>query len=642
MLSNLLILCFVSSVLGNRVDFLKDFILHQGRSASVVSFVSGSNYDKIKFCKEILLFNEQCAVNLKFQMGKNYETHKLYVADYKHSELLLNEAYKTNNLIYPNRWIIFYDENEISSDIFTNSTENLKMIQEDEYFDNAKRDVEMKYAENNIGINTEVYFVFVEEDVYYVFLVYKLRPQMPLVWEKYGDWSIPSGFDRPHPVSPVAMRRRDLKGYPVVSTAVYLHNQSYEMSQNYIKRDVDTLSKVVYYMSRHLVEWVGGTHVRNTTDSWGYLRPDGTFDGIVRELYDGRSDFSSTVLIMMRSRLSAVEYILPPAPLEANFVFKKPSLAAVTNIYVLPFSRGVWVALCVLMTVAAVTLFAVSFKDEVYNKQGNSSVLQRASLCFHDTLCLVFQQGTAFDPDSISARQILLLGLMSFMFLYTAYSANVVALLQSASSEINNVETLLRSPLGIGAEDVIYNRQIFEKETRPAHRALYVKKGLPQGERFFMTVEEGVRRMREGMFAFHSEPTATFDEVQRTFLEHEKCNLGSIKFTEFLYPYFGIGKTSHIKEVLRIGVIRIAESGVQVRTNRRMMSNPPKCVSGTAMFTAVRLLDILPAVQSMFVLYAVALIVFGLEIYVHRRELRRKTDPDIKDRTPEIQDWPLD
>jgi hypothetical protein len=50
---------------------------------------------------------------------------------------------------------------------------------------------------------------------------------------------------------------------------------------------------------------------------------------------------------------------------------------------------------------------------------------------------------------------------MAFMFLYTAYSANVVALLQSPTNDINSMETLLSSPVACGSQDVVYNREMF-------------------------------------------------------------------------------------------------------------------------------------------------------------------------------------
>lgn len=53
----------------------------------------------------------------------------------------------------------------------------------------------------------------------------------------------------------------------------------------------------MYYMTMHLVEWVNGTRVLNQTGSWGYRQPDGRYDGVVREMQEGRADLSGNVPI---------------------------------------------------------------------------------------------------------------------------------------------------------------------------------------------------------------------------------------------------------------------------------------------------------------------------------------------------------
>jgi hypothetical protein len=55
------------------------------------------------------------------------------------------------------------------------------------------------------------------------------------------------------------------------------------------------------------------------------------------------------------------------------------------------------------------------------------------------------------------------------------------------------------------------------------------------------------------MYAFHVEMTAGFDQIQKTFLEDEKCNLGFIKYMSISFPFLAVSKTTPIKEMLRIG-----------------------------------------------------------------------------------------
>lgn len=47
---------------------------------------------------------------------------------------------------------------------------------------------------------------------------------------------------------------------------------------------------------------------------------------------------------------------------------------------------------------------------------------------------------------------------------------------------------------------------VLQNSTEPIRRALYLQKVAPPGKKDnFMPIEEGVRRLREGLFAFHME-----------------------------------------------------------------------------------------------------------------------------------------
>lgn len=48
-----------------------------------------------------------------------------------------------------------------------------------------------------------------------------------------------------------------------------------------------------------------------------------------------------------------------------------------------------------------------------------------------------------------------------FLFLYTSYAANIVALLQSSSNQIRTLSDLLSSKLELGVEDQPYTRYYF-------------------------------------------------------------------------------------------------------------------------------------------------------------------------------------
>lgn len=63
---------------------------------------------------------------------------------------------------------------------------------------------------------------------------------------------------------------------------------------------------------------------------------------------------------------------------------------------------------------------------------------------------------------------------------------------------------------------------------------------------------------------------------------------------------------------------RIMESGVQSRTVRRILPDAPSCGAGAAMFSAVRLRDVAPALRCLLALCALAATICALEMLAHR------------------------
>lgn len=64
-------------------------------------------------------------------------------------------------------------------------------------------------------------------------------------------------------------------------------------------------------------------------------------------------------------------------------------------------------------------------------------------------------------PRSAASRIIMIVAFTILMFLYTSYSASIVALLQSPSTRIKTLKDLYESRLEIGVDDTVFNRYYF-------------------------------------------------------------------------------------------------------------------------------------------------------------------------------------
>lgn len=140
----------------------------------------------------------------------------------------------------------------------------------------------------------------------------------------------------------------------------------------------------------------------------------------------------------------------------------------------------------------------------------------------------------------------------AMLFLHTSYTASIVALLQSSSNTINTLEELLQSSLNFGVEDTPYHRFWFPAQTEPTRKAIYKQKIIPQGQQpAYMTMDEGVSRLRKGIFAFHAELSPAYKVIEKTFYEHEKCGLKVIDYLNLISPWFAIQKHSPYKELIK-------------------------------------------------------------------------------------------
>lgn len=90
--------------------------------------------------------------------------------------------------------------------------------------------------------------------------------------------------------------------------------------------------------------------------------------------------------------------------------------------------------------------------------------------------------------------------------------------------------------------------------TEPTRKAIYQKKVAPPGKKpNFMPIKDGIKRMRQGLFAFHMETGSGYKLVGETFEEAEKCGLQEIQFLQVVDPWLAIQKNSSYEEHLKIG-----------------------------------------------------------------------------------------
>lgn len=159
----------------------------------------------------------------------------------------------------------------------------------------------------------------------------------------------------------------------------------------------------------------------------------------------------------------------------------------------------------------------------------------------------------------------------------------------------------------------------FQHQTEPTRRAIYEKKVLQKdGSMIMFPLEQGVNRIREGLFAFHMELGAGYKFVSETFFEHEKCTLKELQFYELIDPWYSIQQNSSLKEIIKIALFRVREHGIQARENDHLYTKKPVCQGVGGAFVTVGIVDVKPALLVLLWGFLFSFIIFLAEFFGQR------------------------
>uniref|UniRef100_A0A182M3R5 Ionotropic glutamate receptor C-terminal domain-containing protein n=1 Tax=Anopheles culicifacies TaxID=139723 RepID=A0A182M3R5_9DIPT len=409
---------------------------------------------------------------------------------------------------------------------------------------------------------------------------------------------------RTHKVTSV--RRKNLHGHPLRASMVVTDPDTMNHLTDYKDKHIDTITKVNYILTNYLAWYLGAEVNYTRVTTWGYYNTTtGMWDGMIGELVHDVADLGASPLFFTTDRIAVIEYLAMTSETRSKFIFRSPKLSYTENVFVLPFDNKVWICVIAVIVTSSVLLLVTLWvewriaHDAPEERPVSDASTMSASL--RDTLLMMYgascQQGSSVLPRSCSARTITMLTFTVLMFLYASYSANIVALLQSPSTKIQTLEDLLASRLKFGVHDTVFNRHYFTHATEPTRKALYEQKiRRPYGPDAFIALEQGIDRIRHGLYAFHVEQGVGYKVISETYQEDEKCGLQEIQYLQVIDPYYAIQKNSSYKEMVKIGLFRLNEHGIQYRENAKLYTKKPSCSGGGGKFVPVSLVDVEPAV----------------------------------------------
>ncbi|XP_072942895.1 probable glutamate receptor [Epargyreus clarus] len=377
----------------------------------------------------------------------------------------------------------------------------------------------------------------------------------------------------------------------------------------------DAYTKISWNNVRIAFEMLNATPRYIFSHRWGY-KQNGTWTGMIADINSGRADLGTNCMANTE-RLPIVTYTDTIAPYRVKFIFRQPPLPYVANIFSLPFSSQVWIALAVCSLFSSFAIYLAS-RWEVRHGKSPAQLDGTIGDALLLTMSAVSQQGCAMEPRRISGRIMVLVVFTALMALYAAYSANIVVLLQAPSNAIHSLEQLANSKITIAANEVDYNHFIFRLYKDPIRIMIHKRLEPERGRAQFYEIDEGVERIRQGLFAFHSIVEPVYRRIEETFLQQEKCDLMEVDFMKGFDPLVPVKKDSPYLELLRVVFKQLHESGIRSAQFERLQVAKPRCAYKVSSFSSVGIGDLQPVLVLMLYGIAVSCAIVVLEIAYFR------------------------
>nr|AMM70653.1 ionotropic receptor 75p2 [Heliconius melpomene rosina] len=571
----------------NEISFIKEFVNNERKP----TFVIFSNLCW-KHSKKIMLFRKLNEAGIRattnFQAISALQDHALlfYVdLDCPKAEEVLNVS---KLLRSPYRWLAVHDR---SSNKF-----NISKLWE-------------------LPILADSDFVLAEKDqnIFTLTELHKPSPNGPTYTNPRGFYNGTLKDTRPH--RELFRRRQNVMGHPLTMANVIQDSNTTQYHlprEDRLKLHFDTIAKMSWINVHIAFEMVNATPRYIFSHRWGYKK-NGQWSGMINDIKTGRADLG-TNCVANTERLSVVVFTDSIAKFQVKFIFRQPPLSYVANIFTLPFSVNVWIALVLSIVGSTFTILLASKWEAV--KIGTNPTQLDGSIgdAMLLTMSALSQQGCYKEPKKLSGRIMLWVIFTALMALYAAYSANIVVLLQAPSTSIRTLEQLANSKITLAALEVDYNHFVLKAGKDAVRRKIYKKIEPDKGKPQFYDLNEGVERVRKGLFAIHILTGQLYRRVEETFLETEKCDLVEVDFMNIVHPFVPVYKHSPYLELLRVAFKRIHESGIQMAVDRRLSVRKPRCSNKMSSFSSVSLLNIRPVLMFMLIGIGISVLILILEI----------------------------
>ena len=345
---------------------------------------------------------------------------------------------------------------------------------------------------------------------------------------------------------------------------------------------------------------------------FGSINRDGSWTGIVGQVFRKEVDFSFAALATSTLRKTAMDFA--DVPLQQTYVtgiYQKPKPETNTmNVFLLPFQRNVWVLIFVAIASASVTLATIEILNPKRPRTAIHSVILKLYSSFEYCLAtLVTQsQSKSHETHRTSARLVVAAHCSFALLLVTLWTGDIISYL-SVNIESKPIVTLQdmleQSEFKYGLLRGSFAYDNLRKSRQPRDQQIWKNVlEFSKGDEMILSDKHDVNmeRVRQGGFVYITE----YDVLAKA--EAQECDLTTMR--EPLYPMsypIGLQKNSAYRSIMNRISRQLIEAGVKFRLfNQHFLTNI-SCTD-TRLFTTHQPVR-LPQMTSVFTVLGVSVII---------------------------------
>ncbi|KAM8708521.1 hypothetical protein ACLKA7_015490 [Drosophila subpalustris] len=366
-----------------------------------------------------------------------------------------------------------------------------------------------------------------------------------------------------------------------------------EVLLNYLSQDnethIDVIARFGFQITILLKDLLQCDMNFTFTDRWS---SSDVIGGSVGAVVNQMADIASAPALATEGRLRYLSAITETGYFRSVCLFRTPRNAGIRgDVFLQPFSSLVWYSFAAVLLLIGLLLYLI-FYLECMRMQPRWRLNAVPSLL---TTCLISfgaacSQSSALIPRSTGGRlTYFVLFLISFI-MYNYYTSVVVSSLLSSpvKSQIKTMQQLAESSLEVGLEPITFTKSYLNYSSRPEIHLFKKRKVETQSKNteLWLPVEKGILRVRDRPgYVFVFDASSGYAYVERYYTQQEICDLNEILFRPELVVYTQLHQNSSYKELIRLKLLRVLETGVYRKHRNRWARTKLHCYSQNFVIT---------------------------------------------------------